>query len=217
MDVFQRTRLSRMWRVIFILLSSLFLVVGGACSRSAPLTEVPSNYPDGFFANETDRQTAQAALTQVALSIGTTPKPIIILPTNTPEPGAVNSTIPPDEICNRADFIADVTIEDGTEFSPQEPFTKIWRLKNTSTCTWTSSYEAVFQSGDAMAGPPALPVTNGVITPGQEFEISITFQAPLSPGEYHGNWKLRSPSGKIFGLGSSGNSAFWVEIVVTNP
>ena len=43
-------------------------------------------------------------------------------------------------LCPAATFVADVTIPDGTYINPGASFTKIWRLKNTGTCAWTTQF-----------------------------------------------------------------------------
>jgi hypothetical protein len=58
------------------------------------------------------------------------------IPTVTPIP--TNTPVPPQNTssCNQATFIKDVTVGDGTVFTPGTEFTKIWRLKNTGKCSW---------------------------------------------------------------------------------
>jgi hypothetical protein len=95
-----------------------------------------------------------------------------------------------------------------------DDFTKTWRLKNNGTCTWTSGYQLVFDHGDAMGGPSSVPLTSGTVAPGQTIDISVDLTAPSKPGAYQGYWKLRNPSGVLFGWGSNADSAFWVKIQV---
>ena len=52
--------------------------------------------------------------------------------------------------CDWAQFIADVTVPDGTTYTPGATFQKTWRLKNIGYCTWTTSYALVFDSGQQM-------------------------------------------------------------------
>jgi hypothetical protein len=133
-------------------------------------------------------------------------------PTLTP---TLTSTITETEIpCDRASWVKDVTIPDGTELIPGEEFTKIWQLRNTGSCTWNSAYSLVFDSGDSMGGPASKSLTAGTVAPGQYVDISVDLIAPSTPDEYRGNWKIRNPTGVVFGLGASGNVAFYVEIVV---
>ena len=59
---------------------------------------------------------------------------------------------------DRAQFVTDVSVPDGLMFAPGAAFVKTWRLMNVGTCTWTSSYNLVFFSGDQMSGPGGIPV-----------------------------------------------------------
>ena len=53
--------------------------------------------------------------------------------------------------CYWAQFIADVTVPDGTNFAPGTAFKKTWRLKNIGTCAWSSTdVSLIFDSGQNM-------------------------------------------------------------------
>lgn len=155
------------------------------------------------------------------------PTPTMLLPTQTPYPSATPlpsltplpsfTPIPPLPTatsipCDQAGFVADVTIPDGTVVAPGMSFTKIWRIKNTGSCTWTTGYSLVFSSGERMGGASPQPLSANV-KPGETIDVSVTLTAPTSEGKYRSSWKLRSASGVEFGLGSK-NSAFYAEIVV---
>jgi hypothetical protein len=131
-----------------------------------------------------------------------TPKPVP--PTATPVP------------CNLAEFVKDVTVKDGTVFGREEDFTKTWRLKNVGTCTWTQDYDLVFRSGDQMDGPNAVSLS-GKVRPGETVDLSVDLTSPKRAGEYTGYWALRDDAGRIFGIGTSGTKAFWVNIEVVAP
>jgi len=96
--------------------------------------------------------------------------------------------------CDQAQFIADVTVPDGTPFSPGAAFTKTWRLKNIGSCAWTTSYALVFDTGTIMGGPAAVNLPSNV-APGQTVDISINLTAPGNAGHYIGYWKFRNSSG----------------------
>ena len=117
--------------------------------------------------------------------------------------------------CDAAQFIADVTVADGTVFTPGATFKKTWRLKNVSTCTWTMNYSLVYASGEKFSGPTSakLPVS---VAPGQTVDVSIDFTAPTTAGKYRGNWRLANASGTTFGIGWNATGVFWVEIVVSS-
>jgi peptidoglycan hydrolase-like protein with peptidoglycan-binding domain len=126
----------------------------------------------------------------------------------TPPPTA---STPGSPDCNRASFVSDVNVPDDTAFILEKPFTKTWRLKNTGTCTWTSAYQLVFDSGERMSGPESTQLTTGTVAPGETIDISVDLIAPALPGTYKSNWQLKSPSGETFALSSG---PFWVQIVV---
>ncbi len=115
--------------------------------------------------------------------------------------------------CYSIRFIADVTIPDGTTFSPNESFTKTWRLRNAGSCTWTTDFDLVFMGGSLLGAPPAVDLPHAVI-PGNTVDLSVKMTAPADSGDYIGYWQLRSPTGVIFGLGANANRSFWVKITV---
>ena len=139
------------------------------------------------------------------------------VPTATP---LIQPTLPitatPTVCTNRAEFVADVTIPDGTTLGPGTPFAKTWRLRNNGTCTWDSGYALIFASGYIMDGPPAQPLT-GTVAPGASVDLTVNLIAPTTGGTYRGEWMLRTPQGEIFGVGERGDRPFWVEIVVGPP
>jgi len=140
----------------------------------------------------------------------TTPTPIP--PTATPTsvgPTAVPTTT---TLCDKAQFISDITVPDGTVFTPGTPFTKTWRLKNVGTCTWTTAYSLVFASGERMSGADLpLPVT---VTPGQIVDLSVNLIAPAQIGSYRSYWQFKNAGGALFGIGSNGLSPFFADIKV---
>lgn len=138
------------------------------------------------------------------------------LPSNTPIPNTATPSETPIP-CNLGKFIDDVTIPDETKFGPGDVFTKTWSLKNVGSCTWTSGYDIVFYSGDAMGAPSTVQITTGTVNPGQIVEVSVDLTAPDSAGTYHGNWQMRDPSDNIFGIDNSTSGYFWVEIKVVIP
>jgi hypothetical protein len=120
--------------------------------------------------------------------------------------------VTPTPACNDlAAFVSDVTIPDNTYMSPSQAYTKTWRLKNAGTCTWTTGYALVFDSGNIMSGPTSQNLA-GNVAPGATVDLSVNLIAPGSNGTHRGNWKLRNDKGTIFGLGGAG--PFYVQIVV---
>jgi hypothetical protein len=116
-------------------------------------------------------------------------------------------------LCDQAQFVSDITVPDGAAFAPGASFTKTWRFMNAGSCTWTTAYRLVYAGGDAMGtvNSVKLPVN---VPPGQMLDISVTLTAPATPGHYKSLWKFANASGVPFGIGASGNDAFWVDINV---
>jgi Ig-like domain-containing protein len=160
-------------------------------------------------------QTVAASITQGALTNTNTPAPSpTLISTAIPSPtllptSAASPTPPP---CDRAAFVSE-TIPDDTVFAPNVAFTKTWRLKNSGTCAWTTSYALVFDSGDAMGAPAATALT-GNVNPGQTVDLAVNLTSPSAAGTYRGNFKLRNASGVLFGLEPAGSAPFWVQIRV---
>jgi hypothetical protein len=115
--------------------------------------------------------------------------------------------------CDRATFVADVRVQDGSLFTPGAAFSKSWRIKNSGSCTWTTSYSVVFYSGAQMGAPTAVNLPYA-IPPGQTVDLTVNMVAPTIEGEYRGFWILRNGSGNLFGIGTNADSPFWVEIQV---
>lgn len=145
----------------------------------------------------------------------TTQAPEIITPTSTAIPPTmiVPTFTPISTICNRAQFVRDLSIEDNSLLPPGASFVKTWRLKNIGHCTWTTNYMLVFQGGNAMEANRSIPLPRSV-EPNQTIDLSATMKAPQKSGTYRGDWMLSDPSGTRFGIGSKGDQTFWVQIRV---
>lgn len=126
-------------------------------------------------------------------------------PPTAPVPGA-------SDLCTaKASFVSE-TVPDGTITTAGAVFTKIWRIKNTGTCPWTSSWQWVYISGDLLGGAYYYNFPSPA-APGDTVDVPVVFTAPADGGSYRGYWKIKSPWGLVFGDSDSGN-AFWVDILV---
>lgn len=194
--------------------SNLFwlLTVGAlflsACNLPSAAVEDTPQDPNAVFTAAA--QTASVQLTQAAerSQKTATPAPSVFLPTLTPTPLTILLT-PTSDNCDKAKFISDVTIPDGTAFAPGESFTKTWRVQNIGDCTWTADYALVFDAGEQMSGAsPQLLM--GSIGPGDKVDISVDLVAPNTTGNYVGNWQIRNTTGKLF-------AKIYVQIKVVDP
>ena len=172
-----------------------------AASLTAAATQEPSNTP--WVITATPSPTATLTNTQEPTQ---TPWIVTATYTNTPlitnTPTKTATPIPsktPQNVCNRAELVAHLTIPPGTFMALDKEFTKIWRLKNTGTCAWTDEYDLVFNNGINMANKNSYSVP-GKVKPGETVDISIKMVSPAKPGDYTSNWLLRSDTGQGFGL-----------------
>jgi murein DD-endopeptidase MepM/ murein hydrolase activator NlpD len=135
--------------------------------------------------------------------------------TQTQSPVPSTSTVLP-STCDRAEFIGDITIPNGTVFAPGATFTKTWRLKNIGPCTWTTSYHLVFFSGEQMGAVSSAPLPT-TVEPGEMVDISLNMIAPNAPGSFRGYWMFRNSTGSNFGIGPEAKEPWFVEITVSGP
>jgi hypothetical protein len=160
---------------------------------ATPVTPTPT-----FDAVQTmAAQTLSALQTQAA---GLTP---------TSQGTATFTPVPTGPSGDRAVFVTDVTIPDGTVLAPGAAFTKTWKLQNAGTSNWTTSYSLAFVSGEQMGAITSAPLDQSV-PPGQQIDVSVNLVAPVNPGTYQGYWKMKNASGQFF------NDVVYVKIVVGN-
>lgn len=201
-------------RLVWAMLAGLAILLASCRSKAEPT-------PDPKAVFTAAAETANAMMTEMA-AITPTAKPSdtpTITPTATPITPTATLTLTPvalaGTLADRAEFVADVTVPDGTNYAGGSAFTKTWRLKNIGTSTWTTAYSLVFQSGTQMAGPASTPL-QGDVPPGQTVDISVNLTAPSTVGQYTGFWILRNPLGKNFGVGVNADLPIYVLINVTS-
>ncbi len=215
---------------LFIAVSTIILtaVLAAACTpQEIPVTgdnvataaaqtvsAIQTQFEFSTLVAEVTRAAAATSTSTVTPTLEPSLTPTPIPPTSTPTPTFTPTATP--RPCNWAEFVADISVSDGTDFQPGTAFTKTWRLRNIGTCTWTRAYMLVFDRGDQMNGQleSGLP---GAVRPGETIDVSVDLRAPNQDGTVQGFWKLRSESGVSFGLGGSLNDPFWVKIDVIKP
>jgi hypothetical protein len=166
-----------------------------------PLTDVPTATPSPESTKLTNTPFLPTDIVPTLTFVPLT----MIVPTFTPK----------SVVCDSAQFVRDVSVEDNSPFAPGATFVKTWRLKNVGSCTWDQDYDLVFVSGDAMDAKLAIPLPKKV-EPNQTIDISVTMKAPNKAGTYRGDWMLSNASGTRFGIGPKGNQSVWVQIRVMN-
>lgn len=230
----------KVYILIFAILTIPMILLG--CNAKAPAS--PTTNPNLIYTAAA--QTADARLTQIYLS---TPSATAVTPsptfdfvqtvaaqtasalltqsaTLTPSPQATTSStpVPPGPSGDKATFVADVTIPDHTVLAPGTAFVKTWKLQNSGTTTWTTSYTLDFISGEQMGTVTSVHISQSV-SPGTQIEVSVDMVAPTTAGSYQGYWKMKNASGQFFNdsvyvlitVGSGGTAHPTTTGTPTNP
>ncbi len=153
--------------------------------------------------SQTPSVTVTPAVSQTSLVTNT---PLL---TSTPLPGIASltpiSSLTPittqTGACDNAQFITDVTFPDGAEVVANSPFVKTWRVKNLGPCTWSPSYRLIFGWGGAGTNWNTTPPTPfpATVLQGENLEISVTLNAPATPGDYAVAFRMQNDKGFNFG------------------
>lgn len=161
-------------------------------------------------------QTVQAGATEIPPLPTETLDPALLAqptltPAFTPTSEATLISAPPDADCIHAELVSEYP-PDRTVFKPNTSFTKSWTIKNVGTCTWDTSYQLIFWSGEPMGGATYYNMPE-VVLPGDDVTISIFLQSPAAEGFYTSYWRLKTPWNAVFGVGQY-SQAFYAEIQV---
>ena len=105
-------------------------------------------------------------------------------------------------------------------------------MKNGGTCVWDDNYKVTFFYGDDLGFDGNVSIGHKIGTSGPKYdvnrpkrifvypdeyvEISVDLVAPTTPGVYEAYFKLEDNLGYQFGFGSYADSAFWVNIIVSD-
>jgi hypothetical protein len=77
-------------------------------------------------------------------------------------------------------------------------FTKTWRVQNSGTCTWITTFYLGFAYGELMGGQTKVPLTSAIAT-GQTVDLSVSLIAPNKTGKLTGVWSLFDDKGNTIG------------------
>ncbi len=109
------------------------------------------------------------------------------------------SSIPldPEDCENNAEFVEDISIPDYAVVERGDVFVKIWRIRNSGSCTWTPAYQIDHAQGNPVEWQNV--AITEVVSPGEETEVGVTVHSPTAPGIYQAWWQLIDESGERFG------------------
>lgn len=107
------------------------------------------------------------------------------------------AAIPGAEPLIHAEFIADVTLPDGSLVQPGQALTKVWRVQNSGNQPWEGyvlrSVPGDGSATDRLDGPAELPLA--ATAPGASLDISLELTAPPAAGSYTGLWQIVAADG----------------------
>jgi hypothetical protein len=197
----------------------VLLIFLGACAPTKiSATVIASSTSEGSPTKQSTSTSTPGVPTDTPEVLPTPTKPPIA--TFTPEPSpteALMITSTPVVLTptctNRATLVRHLSFADGSSIYSGLYFGKSWRIQNTGSCTWTTSYSFVFVSGEQMNAPAETPLASDVL-PGNTIDIQILMQAPEVANAYLGSWMLRDPNGTLFGIGEAADQPIVVSIVV---
>jgi hypothetical protein len=127
------------------------------------------------------------------LAVTTTPVPVATIPVSPATPLATSET----NCSNLLAYINDLTIPDGSMFSPGESIDKRWLVENQGTCNWNFRYSLRLSGGEPMGSMTEQSLVPAIA--GSQSVIRILFTAPDKPGKYRSAWQAYTPDAKPFG------------------
>ncbi|MCX4468785.1 NBR1-Ig-like domain-containing protein [Micromonospora sp. NBC_01655] len=96
-------------------------------------------------------------------------------------------------------FVADVTIPDGTRVKVNAHFVKVWALANVGTVDWHNRFLARMNpTGDDDGCRVPDRVAIGDTPPGEQVMISVPVIAPSRPGKCWVSWKIVDEHGRAY-------------------
>lgn len=164
-------------------ISLLILLMSAACSGpiTPPAPTASANPIDPVATIKAPVSNAQPTLPPIASPA---------LPPQQPTPAPIACV-------NDSKFVEDLSVPDGTHFAPGMPFDKSWRIQNTGTCPWDTTYQYRLIAGVSLVGQNiTLPQ---VVPPGEMLDITIKMVSPMTAGTYRGQWRLFAPGDVPFG------------------
>lgn len=106
-------------------------------------------------------------------------------------------------------FLADLTIPDGTKIVTGSTFSKQWQVRNNGERIWNDGYRLVFTGGDAyMSTQVSIKVPR--TRPDEEAVLTVPMMAPAPRSQpYISYWRIQDDREVLFG------DQFWVKIEAT--
>lgn len=200
------SRTTILWSLVAILTVAgvITLVYSFRGGQEDAITEVNAVYTNAAATLASQQQTLQAAMptaTQTSIPSPTATMTPLASPTLSGAAGVLSTATLGSSggasLCDNSVYLSDVTIPDNTVVTPGQAFTKTWKVQNTGTCTWSTAYQIILISGDAMSGKAT--ALTASVPPGQSIDVSVAMVAPSTSGTINGTWRLQNDKSQPFG------------------
>ena len=89
--------------------------------------------------------------------------------------------------------IEDTTVGNGEAVTPDTPFVKTWRLRNTGSQEWPEGCVIKYSEGFRIQGDQVQ--INRTVPPNEEIDVSVQLRSPVAPGSYFSFWRLHDSQG----------------------
>ena len=201
--------------LLTIIMVSMLVTACGAGSEAESAQEA-SRIETAVAATVAAQDVNPIVVTATPLAPAFTQTPLVFSPALTLPAAVASPTLPanmPKTQCASASLVSE-NIPDGKIFAPGEKFTKTWEIKNTSTCTWDTTYKIVFWNGDLLGGAYYYNLPQ-MVAPDQTLPISLQLVAPQESALYTSEWKLQTPDNINFGVGQY-SAPFYTKIEVSS-
>jgi hypothetical protein len=109
--------------------------------------------------------------------------------------GLVDALIPGDS----SQFVADVTVPDGTRVRVNAEFVKVWALANVGSVDWHNRFLARTNPAGDEGGcrvPDRVSISD--TAPGEQVLIKVPVTAPNRPGQCRVSWKMVDEQGRVY-------------------
>jgi hypothetical protein len=188
----------KMGKFLWALVGPLLLLLSGCGSANASPTLNVSAIFTSAYQTISAQQVTQLALTPPTNTALPTSLPTLPPPSPLPTIAFASPTLGGvAQACDNSAYVADITIPDGTIMTPGQKFEKKWKIQNTGSCTWNTSYRLAFDSGELMGGAPVAIIVP--VPPGNQSDIAVNLTAPTSAGTFTGTWRMQDSNNQPFG------------------
>lgn len=133
----------------------------------------------------------------VGLVVGATVGGLLWLLVAAGSPLAGSPPVPPID-GDATEFVADVTIPDGSAVAAGSQFVKTWEIRNSGSVAWTDRYLQRMEGGDGEACRTLERVPVPPTPPGAPVRVSVTVEAPTRPATCTVHWKMVDADGRAY-------------------